>query len=365
MKIISISTDRKIFEEGSNVRQRMCEYGQLCDELHIIVFTTHTDIHTSEQIADNVWVYATNSINKLFAVFDAYVLAKELIRKKKGDMITTQDPFETGLIGLLVKRKTGIPLHIQVHTDIYSPYFSKGNIRNYIRMKVAPYILKKADKIRAVSNRIKKSLIEKLGITPKKIVILPIYVPKNKSVPVHKDDGETLLTISRLAKEKNLFFCIDVIASVVKQKPQTKLVIVGDGPYRQALEKYAERKKLENNVFFEGWQSDLEHYFQHATAYISTSLYEGYGMTLIEASQHRVPIISSDVGIMQDVLIHNESAFVCSVNDKECFVQSITALLDNSVRARELAMQAYEATSKHLPENKNAYLEKYKQTLEI
>jgi len=88
-------------------------------------------------------------------------------------------------------------------------------------------------------------------------------------------------------------------------------------------------------------------------------------MTLIEASQHRVPIISSDVGIMQDVLIHNESAFVCSVNDKECFVQSITALLDNSVRARELAMQAYEATSKHLPENKNAYLEKYKQTLEI
>ncbi len=361
--IISISTDKKIFETDSSVRQRMIEYGALFKELHIVVFTTQHDALISEQISPNVWVYATSSLHKILYVFDAYVLAKELLRKRKKAIVSTQDPFETGVVGYFLHHKMKNLLHVQIHTDMYSPYFKKGSIFNRIRLWVAPYVCRKAYLIRVVSKRIKLSLMQNLKITDEKIIILPIYVDRPVGIPLRKDDGNTLLSLSRLTHEKNLFFLVDVMGKVVSRVNRVRLVIVGDGPFRKALEAYIEAKQLTEHVYIEGWQQDPEHYFEHATAFVSTSLYEGYGMTFVEAALQRVPIVASDVGIMNDIFKDDESAMICSVNNKDCFVEKICSLLENKEKMRELSERAYSEVSLSIPKTKSEYLEQYKNSI--
>jgi hypothetical protein len=92
-----ISTDTKILEEGSSVRARMVEYGNLFSELHIVIFGTATKAPTEVSISKNVFAYPTQSLSKVFCVKDATKIGRKIIKEKGfvvGEcVITTQDPF--------------------------------------------------------------------------------------------------------------------------------------------------------------------------------------------------------------------------------------------------------------------------------
>ncbi|MDP2676458.1 MAG: glycosyltransferase [bacterium] len=166
MKILTIGSDRKLFEEGSDVQNRIIEYGTLFDELHIIVFTTRYQKHgvrfKNTKVGDNVWIYPTYSRNKFFYIVDAVHIGKRIFRtmhfRQGHDCISTQDPFEAGLAGWFLKRASHISLQLQIHTDFFSPYFGRESVLNRIRVRIATFLIPRADGIRVVSKRIKESL---------------------------------------------------------------------------------------------------------------------------------------------------------------------------------------------------------------
>src|SRR5262245_57568111 len=109
MKILSIGTDRKLFEEGSLVRERQAAYAERLGEINIIVFS----LGRREPVRfGEVSVTPTNSRSRLLYGFDAWRIARKLSRP---DVVTSQDPFETGLCALFIARMFGTPLHVQVH----------------------------------------------------------------------------------------------------------------------------------------------------------------------------------------------------------------------------------------------------------
>ena len=131
MKVISIGTDRKIFEEGSAVRGRMVEYGRLFEKLDIIIFSNRIMNHESRiKISENVWAYPTNSRNKFWYVIDAIRVGKKIIHNSKflihNSVLSTQDPFETGIVGLFLKLFYRLPMQVQLHTDFANKYFIKN-----------------------------------------------------------------------------------------------------------------------------------------------------------------------------------------------------------------------------------------------
>ena len=74
MFLISIGTDRKIFEEGSLIRKRQVEYGELFDATHIIVWNEKKKgAYQNMSIRDNVFLYPTNSKNKLFYILNTFI----------------------------------------------------------------------------------------------------------------------------------------------------------------------------------------------------------------------------------------------------------------------------------------------------
>ena len=136
MKVLIISTDVKILEEGGVVRSRMLDYGTICDELNIIVASLGGS-KEKIKIGPNVFVYPTASINKFFSRLSLLSIGVRI----KADIVTAQDPFETGFLAWRVARRIGAKLELQIHTDFLNPYFVKGNFLNRMRVLLARFLL--------------------------------------------------------------------------------------------------------------------------------------------------------------------------------------------------------------------------------
>jgi len=121
MRILNISIDRKIFEKGSAVRDRMIEYGRLFDEYYIIVFSLKKDnLPKVDRLSSNVWAIPTNSPTRIDYIDDAVKIGKQM---SGIDWVSTQDPFETGLVGLRLVYRLKAKLNVQVHTDFLNSNF--------------------------------------------------------------------------------------------------------------------------------------------------------------------------------------------------------------------------------------------------
>ncbi|PIT92531.1 MAG: hypothetical protein COU08_01795 [Candidatus Harrisonbacteria bacterium CG10_big_fil_rev_8_21_14_0_10_42_17] len=345
MNIIMFSTDQKMWNMESDVRKRIIGYGKLVDQLHVIIYTQRGVKREKEKIGDNVCIYPTKTRFKISYFFDAYKIGKNIINKNQKNnqwIITTQDPFETGLIGSCIARKYKLPLIIQAHTDFLSLEFKKESLKNRIRVAMARKTIPRASRIRVVSERIKQSIQKKYGIKESAIVVLPIYVDSTKRCDrneIKKEFGSDIFKVmmaSRITKEKNIKLAIDAISLVKGKHSNIRLLIVGDGPERESLERYVEERGLKKNIIFIEWTNNLTPYYCAADALLLTSNYEGYGRTPIEALSLGTPVIMTDVGCAGWIVKHDENGLISPVKNTEVLSGNIRELIENKEQYNRL-----------------------------
>ena len=361
-----ISTDRGLFDENSEVRQRIVEYGNLTEEMHVIVFNRYKlgEAVGIDMISasSKVFIYPTDSDSKLSYIFDAMKIAKKIIKTHSHglDLITVQDPFEVGWAGHRISRKFKVPLHIQIHTDFLNPYFKKGSLLNKIRVLMAKFIIPKASCVRVVSERIKNSLVAK-GYAPYFIKVLPIFVDTEKiknmqiNIDLHKKYPQfdfIILMASRFTKEKNIGIAIEAIKEILKDYPKIGLIIVGAGTEEKNYALRVTRYGLRNNVIIESWNDDLISYYKTADLFLLTSNYEGYGRTIIEAAAAGCKIISSKVGIAKDILDSNS---IFEVENKKELKEKIIRAIKGEIMPPKL----------FIFQTKEEYLNDYKENWEM
>lgn len=385
INLISIGSDRNLFKEGSAARARQIEYSQLFNELHIVVFTKSKSFPKKIQIAQNVWVYGTQSLTKLSHVYQAIDVAGRIVRDRnflpENTVVTVQDPFESGIVGKRLKKKYGINLHVQIHTDFLSPYFAKESLLNRFRVRVARTVLPFADAVRVVSQKISNDLLYvksdtqssmylRPGVMP---TVLPIFVDLKKiqETPISVDLKSKypqfnfiILVASRQTKEKNISFAITLFQKLLGRYQRIGLVIVGSGPEQKKLKRQVEKLGLQNKIVFEPWQENLVSYYKTAHLFLLTSNYEGYGMTLVEATASHCPIVSSDVGIAGQILNNGTESFACPIGDAECFFQRICALIENPALRTLFVHETRQRLEKIIIQDKVAYLELYRKNIE-
>lgn len=310
-RLLMISTDRKIFEEGSDVRARQIQYAKDWDEVHIVVFAGKE--FNEAVLSNNCWAYSTRSRSKFTYPFDAMRLGRFIIEKRGITDITCQDASLTAMVGVSLKKQFHIPLEIQIHEDIGSPnygYSWTNKIRKFLALNYIP----RADSIRAVSNRIKEYLVGRLNVSDSKITVRPIFVdveaikraPVIKGADLHKKYPQfekIILMASRLTKEKNIRLGLDAFEIVSQRSPKVGLIIVGEGSQGSNLKSRISKLNLDRSVIFEPWtdKNTLISYYKTADLYLNTSLFEGYGMALVEAKAAGCKIVSTDVGVAKEI----------------------------------------------------------------
>ncbi len=363
-KILNLSIDQKLFEEGSAVAQRFVEYGELFEELRVVVYTKPG--FKEKQLAPNVFVYPTNTSFKPLFFFDAYKIALKFVTK---DMIVSSQEALTNLVGLRLKRKTGAELQVQIHTDFMSPFYRHESLMNYVRYMLYKWSIPKADYVRVVSRRILNSIQALITCLPENVKVLPLFVDTTKLenenivIDLRKDYPQfdfILLMASRFEVEKNIPMALSVFKKVLKKFPKTGLILVGKGHEIRSIKRTIKRLRLQDNVVLQNWTTSLSSYYKTADAFLSTSNYEGYGLTLIEAAVLSLPIITTDIGVVGELFEKETDALVCEVKDSGCLFDNICRVIENIDLRRMLKLNAMHK-AKLILMSKETYLKKYQE----
>lgn len=369
MNLLVINLDKAIFSENSASLERLKEYSELADKMFVIVWTQGRERPVIYK--NKLFIYPTNSHSRWFYYFASLNIARKILKHEKIDLIFTQDPFETGLAGWFIAKIYKIKLQLQIHTDVFSPYFKLESLANKLRVLLGKFLIKRADGFRVVSRRIKESLV-KLDMPTERIFVLPIFTDIKKFIdsPLKSDLKKKypqfnfiILMACRLSREKNIGLAMAAMAEVVKEHPRLGLVIVGSGAEKENIFKKIKRLKLDNNVKFEPWTFALAGYYKSADLFLLTSNYEGWGMAVVEAMASICPVVMTDVGCAGELVLDGRTGLVVPVGETGALSHAINEMVGNRRLRREIAVQA-ELAVKNLPD-KNDYLKKYKQSWEL
>ncbi len=353
MNIISIGTDQNVLIAGSPTRERICSYGALVRELHVVVLVVGA--HVADSRVGNVFFYSTNSWTKLGAFVSGFFIARRIARERHfhamDSLITAQDPFELGVLGYLLRTFIGLPLELQIHTTFFSPYFVSMSLRSRAQAGIARWLIPRVEQLRVVSRRIVDYCIAELGVSASRITRVPIFVDvrnvaSSQGVMLraqYPQFDKIILMASRLVPEKRIDVALRAFAQLLETHPRCGLVIVGSGPLRAQLGALAHRLRIVPSVIFLPWTDDLVPYYESADVFLLTSDYEGWGRTVIEAAAHRLPVVMTDVGVAREVICDGVEGVVVALRDVAGITDALWRVLDDARVAQRLGAAAQHA----------------------
>ncbi len=152
------------------------------------------------------------------------------------------------------------------------------------------------------------------------------YNLENKKVVGH---------VGRFVTTKNHLFIIDVFSEIIKNDPDSVLMLVGDGELMDSVKDYVNKRSLSNSVIFTGVCDDVYKYYSAFDVFILPSLYEGLPVVAMEACASGLPVILSDQ-ITKECAISDNVCFL-PINDTVCWVKKIC---ESSVLDRERYAEA-------------------------
>lgn len=154
----------------------------------------------------------------------------------------------------------------------------------------------------------------------------------------------TVLYVGRLVERKGLAYLIDAIADMPAGRG-ARAIIVGDGPDRLALEAQARARGVQDRIAFRGWVSpdDLDAAYREADAFALPAVVdrrgdtEGLGMVLLEAMTYGIPVVSTPLGGIPDIVEHEHTGLLVPPNDAAALAAALTLLATDAPLAERLA----------------------------
>ena len=282
------------------------------------------------------WLKRThNPLSNLFFIFEI----KKFLDKEKFDVChfnSTNALF--GAIGAKIsksKPKTVFTLH---GLSILDPNYKKNLWLKPIYWLIFKFLLFFIDIPVFVSQKNLEDA-KKIKLTRKGVVIYngipePEFIERNiarkffeKKIKIDLKDKFLIGSIGRLDYQKNYEFLIEVLPEILKIKPETIVILIGDGPERKKLENLIKKKKLEEKIFLIGEVKEAPKYIKAFDLFVLPSRYEGLSITLIEALFARIPILASDIGGNKEITGED---FVFELDNKNDFLLKFKMILESS-----------------------------------
>lgn len=355
MNVLLISSDISILDPGSSGHAHVRDNALALGELHVLLAASRDE----DRDEGSLFIHAVKT-GGLFAGSALSRKAHALVMRHGIDAVWTQDAFERGMLGVQVAKKDGLPLYVNVDTDFLSPWyempgmFRSAQVRvpavNRKRRKLADAVLPKATGIRVMSERVKASLVKRYGNQIKEPTVIPVAVaslPEAVPFPPHAFTF-SLMVAGRLDAARRVVDVIDALASVRDRYPGVGLFVVGDGPERAALERRAAKHKLKDRVVFLGDRRDTWGLMRSAHVFVQASAYEGYGRRILQAALARIPIITTDVGIVGEVFRGYEDVLAMPPGDPAAISIHIVGLMEDGQARQLLAMNAEAAAKRYM-----------------
>lgn len=223
-------------------------------------------------------------------------------------------------------------------------------------LPLVKFSIEESDGVTAVSRFLKEKTLTNYNIE-KEIEVIPNFVDTQYFRPLKEccfrqhiaSKGEkVIIHTSNFRQVKRVTDCIRIFDMVQKEVP-SKLVLVGDGPERSECERLTRQLEISDKVKFLGKQEGLVEILNAADVFLIPSQSESFGLAALEAMACGLPVVSSSVGGLPELVRHNETGFIAEIGDIERMAKYIVDLLTNdkkyelfSNNARERAVNTFD-----------------------
>jgi glycosyltransferase involved in cell wall biosynthesis len=271
----------------------------------------------------------------------------EALDRFQPDLVHVVNPAVLGLGGIWLARTRGLPLVASYHTHLpkYLEHYGMGMLEPLLWE-----LLKTAHNQAQLNLCTSTAMVSELaakGIQHTALwqrgVDTDLFRPSLRSDAMrarlhgsHDDTGNLLLYIGRLSAEKQ----IERIRPVLAALPQTRLALVGDGPYRSQLERLFEGTATTFVGYLAG--EDLASAYASGDAFLFPSSTETLGLVLLEAMAAGCPVVGANRGGIPDIVSHGENGCLYDPDDPPSLVAAVNALLGDPEARRTLRASARE-----------------------
>ena len=229
--------------------------------------------------------------------------------------------------GVLCVRRLPVPVIVTCHHTYLQQV---GHIRSQFWKRIfVPFERKTyqlAARIVSVSEATKSALVEKYHIAADKIVVIHNAVDAERFHPLETGKTpRTLLYVGRIDKRKGIEFLIRSMVRVRDQLPDVHLLVGGKGDCLEKMKSLVGRLKLESNVTFLGFvpEDQLNELYNRAQCVVVPSIFEGFGITVIEALAAGTRVIGTDVDGIREILQGEESGRLVPYGNQRALAEAI------------------------------------------
>jgi 1,2-diacylglycerol 3-alpha-glucosyltransferase len=288
------------------------------------------------------------------------------IIKWRPDIIHSQSEFSTMVIAKYIRKKLNIP---QVHTyhtlyEDYLHYFPGGKtIKKTALSKLTGLLLNTFDTVIAPTEKVKEKLESYQVGTNIEIVPTGISLDKFQSeISLSEKDellsryglsrnDNILLYVGRIAEEKNIGEVLKFYNKALGYIENTKLLIVGGGPYLSKLKEIASQYGIESDVKFTGMVSneEIHKYYKLGDAFITASTSETQGITYIEALASGLPVICRFDKCIENIVVNGETGF--TYENEEEFINALVNITTDSQLRKNLSSNVQNKVKDYSVEN--------------
>lgn len=277
------------------------------------------------------------------------VAAWRLGRRRQFDIIHVHWPVPHALFGWAARAGSARPPKLIAHfysVEVRWVQHSLPLLRGFLRRAIET-----ADRVVAISTST-AAVIRAIAPVPIEVIPYAVDLPQPADrIPVAGSTPRalTVLYVGRLSERKGVRYLVDAVAALADQL-RPRLVIIGDGPERPALEAQVQTLGIGDRVTFRGWVSpgDLDHAYATADVFVLPAVVdargdtEGLGMVLLEAMTYRVPVISTPLGGITDIVEQDRTGLLVPPNDAPALAAAIATLAADPARAERLALAGQE-----------------------
>ena len=287
----------------------------------------------------------------------AYRKLKEIIKKFNPDIVHTHAA-KAGALGRRAAHKCGVPVIIHTfHGHIFNSYF--GSLKTSLFKNIERNLARKSTGIIAISDIQKRELSEVYKICNKEKIeviqlgfdLAPFKLKRTEERKRTRDKYKiqeneiAIAIIGRLAPIKDHLFFIESIYKVLeKTNKKIQVFIVGDGIERELIQMEINKlnEKFGECVRLTSWIKDIGTFNAGMDIICLTSKNEGTPVSLIEAQAANIPVITTDVGGVRDIVKENETGVIVRGRDTSVYANEVLELIENEKKRHFLSQNGWE-----------------------
>jgi glycosyltransferase involved in cell wall biosynthesis len=270
----------------------------------------------------------------------AFGRVREAIAAADPEVVHTQLEF-AAVLGIPAARLRGLPTVATLHTLDAPPPRS----RLALHFRLMAWALRRARRVIAVSEITRRHYLERARLRPERVVTIfngidptafqcgPLERAEARAACGIPLDAPVLATVAVQREPKGIQHMLAALPQVASAFPEVRYLLVGDGPYRPALEQQAAQLGIAGRVVFAGSREDVARLLAAADIFVLPSLTEALPTVIAEAMAAGLPIVATTVGGIPEMVRHGEAALLVPPADPEALAAAVLRLLANPRQA--------------------------------